>query len=107
MALAFLWAVSMDSLRGLAIQSASGWTFAGQFEGEIGLAVHSDIRPWRAGARFAPIDQYGAGGSPENGVWRKGNVRSGWALRHWNLALLFLASQLPWLAVALASNEPV
>lgn len=98
MALAFLWAVSMDSLRGLAIQSASGWIFAGQFEGEIGLAFPSDIRPWGAGKRFAVIDRSGTGGSPEYGVWWKESVRSGWALRHGQLALLWLVSWVIWLA---------
>lgn len=38
MALAFLWAVSMDILRGVAIRSASGWTFAGQFHDLISSA---------------------------------------------------------------------
>lgn len=94
MSLAYLWVESMDSLRGVAIQSSSGWTFAGQFEGEIGLARHTDVSPWGAGTRFALIDQYGTGGSPEYGVWWKENIRSGWVLRHWHLALLFL---LPWL----------
>lgn len=101
MALAFLWAVSMDSLRGVAIKSASGWAFAGQFEGEIGFARHADIRPWGTGAvageRFALIDDYGTGGSPEYGVWWKETMRPGWVLRYGQLALLFLVSWVTWL----------
>lgn len=94
-ALAFLWVVSMDSLRGVAINSATGWTFAGQFEGEICLAPNSDISPWGAGSKVTLIDEYGTGGSPEYGVWWKETIRSGLVLHYWHLALLFLV---PWAA---------
>lgn len=93
--LGFAWLVSMDSLRGAGVQTASGWIVGAQFQGEVCLASKRDISPWGGSAATTVIYAYGTGGSPEYMVWWDEFTPYGLSVPHWLLVLAFL---LPWTA---------
>jgi hypothetical protein len=94
--LLFAWAVSMDSLRGAGVRTASGWLVFAQFQGEVCLAAPPYISPWGGtSATTVILYAHGTGGSPEYMVWWEGFTPYGLSFPHWLLMLFVL---LPWCA---------